>query len=734
MMIRTQSGYLDFNGEIEIERKIKVFDDISTSDGDVSFGFELQRTSNNMSLLGLSIPDSSSKRAYERIYCDILTEDGISVYSGYLAIEQLNRDTISVAFYSGNSNWFGLLSGKLQDIDWSQYDQELNASNIVLSHSATEGLVFPILDNSELQRRGYRHMKVEDFVAGIYIKTVFKAIFQFHSIKITGDLLEDPVYNSALILKNSKSQDDLDAASFLASKTTTTARPIENTDYKVTFDTISVYPALSGSLNIMNIATSTVTMPFKMTFDIEIILKPSIVDASYSNRIWLYINGVYTFQDIGLASGTGGLTNSANNGADELFTLKRRLTLDAGDTLEVYSSWQQSGGSTQNDVLSGTMEIKPVFIYSVFGGAILPDWSQADYVSNIMRLLNVVTSYDNKTSILTLNLFDKIKSKPQVDLSAYVEDNKTTVDYKEFISSYGKRSLFSYNDVNFEDLRKYNVQNVFKYGTGLIEVDNDFIADEADVIELDFSNPIDYLNPIFGMSMTKTNILTLNTDQQYDIATVTDNGGQARFNLPENNILVGDLVRISESDNPNYNGDWYVTGKATGYLDLYGIPFDTDATAKIAKLNYDYNDSDSVFLVWNIPFYNISDMSQFPDYRLETLNRTTFAAYGYFSLLNTGSQANVDFKQSLSFGDINDLAFYQFTILDIYWPTFRRILNDPVKLICEMYLPQVIFDSLDLMHPVALKSETSSNMYYINKISGYKNSAVPCVVELIKLP
>lgn len=742
MMLKVSSGYLDYNGDIEIERKVKLFEDISTADGDVSFSFDLQRTSDNMSKLGLPLPDASSKRVYQKIPCDVLSDEGVQLYSGYLSIERMNRDIISVAFYSGNSNWFGMLSGKLQEIDWSEFDQEQSVSNIVLSHSSTEGVVFQVIDNSELERRGYRHLKVEDFVASVYVKTVFKKIFQHHSIKIQGELLDDVTFNSIVTAKNGKSQDDLDAASMYATKNSTTARPGENVLYKVLFDTVTAYPAFTGDLNIMNIATSTITMPFKMRFDIEVILQPQIVDASYNNRIWLYVNGVYTFVDIGLASGTGGLYNSGTAGSEEFFKLTRELTLEMGDTLEIYTSWQQSTGSTQNDVISGSVKITPKYIYSVFGSAIVPNWTQGDYVANILRMLNVVTSYDNKTATLTLNIFEKLKSKPSISISDLITD--VEVDYIEFISNYGKRSLFSYEDldfskltstvnVNFEEIRRYNIQNKFKYGQGVIDVDNELIEDEASVVDMDFSNPIDYLNPIFGQSMTKTNLISLSEDQNYDITAVTDSAGNARFAVAENNISLDDLIRISESDNPNYNGDWIVSAKGTGYIEVYGLTFDTDATAKVTRLNYDYNDTDTVFLLWNIAFYQVSDISQFSNFRFGAGNRT-FASYGYFSLLDTGKQVNQDFKQSLSFGAINDLSFYQFTILEIYWNQFARILNDPVKIICDAYIPQATFDDLDFMSPVTVIIEETTNTYYLNKITGYKNSSVPCRLELVKLP
>lgn len=730
MMLKVADGYLDFAGEIEIERKAKLFEDISTADGDVSFAFDLDRTANNLLLLGIPLPDTSTKQVYQKIECDILDDEGISIYSGYLSIERMDKYVISVAFFAGNSNWFGMLSGPLSDIDFSEYDQEQNLSNIIASHSNDSGLVFPVMDHSQLERRGYRHMKIEDFVPGLYVKSVFKKIFQHHSIKIQGELLDDPTYNASLTLKNGKSQEDIDASSIYVGRTTTVSRPGENVNYKVIFDEDTLYPFSQGSLNIYDPVTGIVTMPYKMRFDIEVILQPEIVHASYNNRIWLYINGVFTFVDIGLASGTGGLYNSGTAGSEELFKLTREITLDAGDTLEVYTSWQQSTGSTQNDVLSGSMRITPKYIYSVFGNAIVPKWTQAEYVSNIMRMFNVITSYDNKTATLTLNLFDRLAFKTPIDVSDSIDN--PVIDYKEFISAYGKRSLFSYNDVDFEDLRKYNVMNSFKYSEGVVNVDNDFIEDEADVIQSDFSNPLDYLNNIFGFSMTKTNLLTLEEGQAYDITSVTDSSGIARFNLAENEIMDGDLVRITDSDNPNYNGDWIVEDKGTGYLELDGITFDTDATATIRKLDYNYNDTDTVFIVWNTGFYFVSEYSQFANFELEFTTRVT-ASFGFFSLLNTDNQCNIDFKQSLSFGAISNSLFYQRTLLDTYWRLFARIVNDPVKLIVDAHMSKVLFDSIDFLRPVTVRHEETTNQYYVNLISGYKGSHLPAVVELIKL-
>jgi hypothetical protein len=73
-------------------------------------------------------------------------------------------------------------------------------------------------------------------------------------------------------------------------------------------------------------------------------------------------------------------------------------------------------------------------------------------------------------------------------------------------------------------------------------------------------------------------------------------------------------------------------------------------------------------------------------------------------------------------------------MIDNYWGVVSNILNDPVKLICVGYIPEKIYRDLTPLSPVYLKTQDTVNLYYINRISGYKGGSKPCEVELIKLP
>jgi len=728
MMLRANNGYLDFDDSIEVERQIKLFEEISTTDGDYSYQFTAPATSNNLSILGYPFPDNNSKLVYTKIPSQILSDDGLIIHDGFLRIERITN-IIYLAFFSGNNNWFGLLSGPLTDVDFSDLDVDQTLSNLIVYDSASTGIVFPVVDTGTLVTRGYRHMKIEDFVAAIYVKTVFKRIFQYHSIKIQGDLLNDVTFNSITTIRNGKSQEQIDANSSYVEKSTTTARPGENVQYKMTFQNDTVYPYYDGANNPFDLVNSRYTAPVKMSVEIEAAFVPSVVDASYNNRIYIYINGAYPgFVDIGLNA--GGLYNSSTAGDISPFVLKRVIDIEAGDTVELYAEWQQSTGATQNDVLSGWAKITPKFIYKAFGNSVVPNWTQQEYVSNILRLFNVITYYNPVTKTLTFNLFDKIKSKPPIDLSDHI--STVDVDYIDFISNYGKRNLLSYKQVDFDELRDYNIQNFFAYGQGVINADNDFLPDSEDIIESDFSHPQSYINPVFDMSMERLNLISLETGDSTEITSVVTSTW-ARFNIADDKFLDGDLIRISDCTNPTYNGDWVIETVATGYVELYGLPFDTDATGTITKLEHKYNESDDVYLLWHVPFIQVSNFSGFSNIRWENSNRTE-VSLGYFNLLQTGRQINEDFKQSLSFGAIESPLFYQRTLVQTYWQVFDRIVNDPVKLFSLANIPYSLYLTIDFLRPITIKSLETSNQYYLNRMTGYEGSEIDCTLELIKLP
>jgi hypothetical protein len=366
-------------------------------------------------------------------------------------------------------------------------------------------------------------------------------------------------------------------------------------------------------------------------------------------------------------------------------------------------------------------------VYYVKGNSVVPNWTQQQYVSNVIKLFNVLASYDAANKTLTLNLFDKIKSKTPIDISEHISG--VEVDYSEFISSYAKSNLLGYQETEDKDI----ITDFFVYEKGEIVVNNEFLEDQKDVLESEFAQPIGYINNAFAMSMEKTDFIELEDEITVDVTGVTDASGRARFAVEEDEFALSDLVRVEDSTNPSYNGDYMVSSMAAGWIELSEVMYATDARAKISKMNFLYSSSDNVYILRHVPLYTVNKFSGLNSIKVENSAYETLAL-GFFNLLYTGRQVNTDFKYSLSFSGEGNPLHYQHTLIDQYFGLFTRVLNDPVKLFCTATLPYYLFSQIDFLSPVVIRTEESQNTYYINRITGYKESYLECTIELIKLP
>src|SRR5688500_14849870 len=101
-MIRVNSQYLDLapdtKRKIVIDKQSKLFEDLEATQRDFSYNFDLPTTTNNLQILGFPRPDTASKTIYNDIPCDIIGEDGITLYTGKLRVEKITAKRIQVSF------------------------------------------------------------------------------------------------------------------------------------------------------------------------------------------------------------------------------------------------------------------------------------------------------------------------------------------------------------------------------------------------------------------------------------------------------------------------------------------------------------------------------------------------------------------------------------------------------------------------------------------------------------
>lgn len=709
MMIKANGAYLDFNGEIDIESQIKLFENIGLSAGDFSYDITLQDNGFNRKILGIPRADTV-KIIYQSVPSEVVDDTGQSIFTGKIQVNRVEGGFITSTFFAGNTEWFSELSEPLSVLPLYRYDRDLTESEIVASFSDSSGIVFPIIDTGALITRSYRNFKTEDFIGCFYVKTLLTEIFNPKGIKLEGDLLNDPIFNKLVICANNHGQDEIENRSSYASKTSDQTTVVTET---ILFQDDSTSPFFDGSKDNFNAATGEYTADIGMIVRVELTLSASSV-ATYTINI--FVNGVQVA--VRFASGAAQIS------------IDEALKLNSSDIVTVVLD----NVSASTTISAGaTIRFTPIFLYRAFGNSSIPQWTQMQFVSNILRLFNVLPSYNTTSKTLTLDLFNNIKNKPYVDLSGEITID--AIDFTEFVSGYAKNNIFKYQDSEDEDLRIYNISNFIVYGSGNLTVDNDYIENEKDIVNSDFTSPITYLSSIFDTSLEKINFVELQEILNKPITNVTDSSGNARFVITnaDSFFSVGDLVRI-ETTLDGYLGEWVINSVTPTAILVNGLFFGGAATGTVTLLRHKLTDNDNVYLFVNVDNVSPTFFSSNSSVLIGDSTSSSTASLAYFNLLNNNKQINRVFKQSLSFGEVNNPLSYQASLLDIYWPLFSRILNDPVMGFASGYLKKSTFEKVkSFLRPVMIQTEETRNLYYMNRNRSYKGSDVPCSLELIKL-
>jgi len=714
MIIKVGDEFINEPVEIEIERKSKVFESIGESQGDFSYSFSLANTSDTRSKLGITSIQEVNKRIYSRIDATLLSNSGTEIYRGFIRIDGIT-ETIDCSFFSGNTNWMEELDVPMLELNMAQYDVPLNTSSITASWLNNSGVVFPLVEKGNLTNRKSRYMFDGDFHPFIHVKDVFKAITSNTGIKFAGDLLKDSRFNSLITSNNSQKKNNEDRAVYIGK---TGAQVMPGSFTKVTFTNESapyndsVYSNWDSS-NSQYIA------------DVGIIKMSVQVNLRVTNL------GLALFTIV--RNGTEVIGSFAANATNRIVETVEVSGIEQGDTIELQSAHLFTSSLTIQE--DSWIKMIPIKLKNVFANTLLPDVSCTDFIVDIFKIFNIVPSYDPYSKTINTVLFKNIPKKEAIDLSMYVSDY--TVDYIDIASSYDKRNLLRYSQQSSDEVDEYNESNTNEYASGSIDISNAFLEEESDLFTLLFTAPFQKDISLIGTSLPSLNFAeTEDTDQTRAITSVTNSSGVARFNWSSGGALTaGTLVRISDSSNDGYNGEFVIEVAGANYVELYDCNYDTNATATITELEIvDIDNDDQVLLLYqyntNSPSLLFTEFSGITSIRYNGTKLGMAFAYFYFPDLgfpfNSGPK-----KEALYFNRISGSS--QKGLKEDYFEDIERILNDPVKVTCTMNIPEKVFNQIDLISPVRVSTKDFDSLFFVNLITGYQGSELPCTDELIKL-
>lgn len=721
MIIKVGTQYLDFNGDIETEKQANLFEDISEVNGDFSYSFELEDTANNRYILGIQNINTVANFA-QKIDCVLLSDSGEDLHYGYLRVESIT-DVISCSFFGGNNNWFVLTDTPIRQFNFRKFDKDFSYGNVVGSHTLSNGIVWPLIDRGTLNQRDTATVYDNDWQPFIYVKDVIRTVLNQEGIKLAGDILKDPIYNSLITTNNGLSgvQQQLDTVAVYASKTSN--QTISSGTYAdVSFQDTTTSPNFEGSDNNWTTPNYTVTKDL-ITLDIELNLIIESASAGIG-QIKLTVDGVAVFtKTVGAA-----LSNTRT------FNFKTTLSdIYSGSVIKLEA---KVIANTYTINTNSTIKFTPVKLRKVYGSQLLPDLNASEYIASIFSRLNCFVSYDSKTQTINTKFLDNIIKETPIDLSEYIEsfdqDNTSIVD------EYARSTRFLYQESGEDNINQYNSISEIPYGGGEIVIDNDFIEEETDFIELEeiapYQIPVNWL----GFSLPLVEYSEYAAEDSYRFTDVNSSSNFAEFEVSISaDIETGDLIRVTISTDESYIGIFRVTSTSSLLGKLYLVtdaPYSASATGELEVVTTADNINEDQVILLNSPSTDLTEFTDTPSivWRRTSNNTLTSIALGYFWLPQVNKPINT-LGKALYFDKVNDPQAYQIGLIDAYFRTAERILNNPVVLTAVMYLPVSVFRSIDFLSPVRIETKDFTSNFLVNRITGYKGQEYPCEVELIKI-
>jgi hypothetical protein len=711
MMLRTADNEYIQVPDVEVERQAKLFQSIGDTSGDFSYEFEIDNNSDNLDKLGIISPvDGFQKTIYTVSDVALLDDEGSVLYMGYVRVQSI-QDTIALSFFSGNNNWFSVMVGDLIDLDLSSYIIEKNLTNIIASWNNNDGIVFPLMNTGSVGNRSRSNWTLEDYQPFIYVKNIISECFRQAGLKISGELLDDWRYQHLIT-----STIDVTIQQELEDRKVNVSKIIDQV-----ISTAPTYEVLELEVeNFVGTHSNWDNVNYRYVADVPMIVQTTTTitntggGGSQGITVRLLINGTTE-------------VDGFSRGNNDTFTINsprirggviKPIFLDSGDYLDI----QLTSVASSNTITSAQFEVRPIKILEINPVTLLPKISRIDFVTEVFKLFNTVIDYDPFTKTVTVDFFKNVIRNDELDISEYIDPSTIRVDYTELIGDYGKENILRYSESDNEIIEKYNDAKDIPYGAGLIESANDFAEDKKDIIDSIFvATPEDSKNPI-GTSLPRVEFTTEDYGQEFT-ATVTNSSGSL-FTVTNFVPQVGELINVSDSTVDSYLGNWLIdTVVSPSTFTVDSMPYVSNANVTIRKFNVVQNSMSDQILLLAVPDTALSDFSDYSGI-------SPMYAYFYKPFQNRNID---DYDRSLSFGPVEINNAYQRTMIEDYWGDLGPILQDPIKIYVDAYLPKSVFESITFKQPIRLKTDRFNARFIPNRITGYKNSSSPCTLELIKL-
>jgi len=730
--INDNGDTLNFDGEFAItKRSISLFD--GTVRGDTSINFSLDNNSVNRKILGYNGPMminqiAATKQAFNRV------KDGNIIDRGFIVIQE-DTDTLNCYYISGNSDWIQGLDIYITDLDYTgvtssrNYTVKMNDTYVNASTGQTYGIVFPLVDWWSNYERGlsvynstsimysgkfsapgtvggvapsspeFYSKPVFDFYPCFYLSTILDEISCQTDIKINGTLLQDGLYKSLIITPTNG----------LIGKPNRFG-PIKLTGQNQVIASIpSNYTSFTEVNDNNNLVSSGI-----FTSDRVCTVKSTITVNSFTSTPTFSIkkNGSNVYGPTLLTSA---------------FTYISYVDVLKGDTLTIVID---SATTTVN--LNWTIEEQSFVSYDNYlsPSDFLPKIKCVDLIKCLISTFGCVSSFDNNSKTLTLNIIGKYKLEDAEDWSNY---------YISHVNNYTSNTA-THNYVNLKQLSfdnkitTYNNVNNTPFGS-LDVVTNNNLIDKNIAINLPFAS-LFFDKEIDNSYQARVPLVELTDNQRVAFTSITDSGaGYRLFDTSASGVVFerGQIVRVINSSGVDFG--LFRIGGTNSTKALLFFPFYGTDTGFIITQTIKYNEVG--FCLLTNSTINASDLYPgystfgYVDASTSVDNRKATNDYAYFTKFKTG--LNIDNnKNNLALENPNIPGVFDPDIKNIYQNRISNIFNNPI-IKATMLLPESIYQSYKYDKFVYLKTKDLIGYFLVDTIDDFVDSSTPVEVNFYML-
>ena len=682
--------------------------------GDVSTTFQVDNNSVNREVLGYSGPQmvnqiAWTKQAFNRM------RNGNILDRGYIVIQDDDEDFLSCFYVSGNSNWVQLLNGLITDLDYSgitngkDYNQILTVANMQALVSATDGVIFPMVDfcyDNRLGSNNYfgstndvtrdvTNQPLLEFYPALYLKSLTEEILNQNGLKISGNVLDDQIYKSMILpsCKGKMMRDSFSDIIVSGSLTVGVLATTQITNFTEILDPDGLF------------SNNSLTTPKKA----KIIVTITVTSKSTSGLIQLvaYKNGVFyanlsEFETIG----TFHTNDITLNSIGDVYTFYLTNTTGVPDTSAFRIRFETAKTIGYDDY------IEP----SIF----LPSLKSLDVVKFIVNYFGCAVTFNEYSKTITCNIIEKIKTEDAYDWSEYFVSSKASYTVNQAQNNYLK---WTKNDSEIL-IKNYDSKHDLNFADGNIVTDNTLKKDN-DLYKFPFAPTAAELS-INGFFLSNIPLINLTiSGDAIPFTAIADLGsGNCAFTIPSGAMdgTNDEVISITNSDGVSLGYFSTLSGSLTTLNVKF--PFYGTDTGFIYKQQINYQEVQPRILTVK-PSTNVSDFSN--------SSITGFTTIPYATFTKPIILDGIDqWKNNLAIDNPDSGGFTDPTIKELYFNKISRFLNNP-NIKARFILPESVYQSFTFDQFIYLKTERLTGYFFVDSIVNYVDGTTPVEVNLYML-